>query len=501
MSIPQALMTGVDNNESQDLLIETDVLEPNVLNRSQAVFVIPKKGTVLDSKSALKMRVNWEGYADATNTDVGGKLFSGLLGMIKNTRLYASGQLISRLDNAGEKIHLDRQFNDQEYKEQYDDTKHGSSQGFYVADGIAQSGVNGAIINSDENGGERSNASPPVISGSKYTFRGVGKSADRNGLEMFVVLDELFPMLKDFPLPVRFLKDEIRIEIDWEQDKSKWLYVAGTAVTDNLASISIDSVVLFLDYLTYNQELDNETKERINGPGISIPFRQTAVITKVMPGSATAQTDLTEDVLLGQEGRAVMKIFVAKKYPNALTGLTGGLNQGNVFQGSCRSEALLNQKYNFVVNDLLVYDRNVQSLKESYAYFSYTGEKPGTCYPEAWNYNNTYGAQTTNTDVLYSTNDGNTADQVILGRAPAVGMVQSGIKGQQNWDSVDLAKFGSKLNPQNAMRIGATPIIYRNVRDVTAGDVRTGGAVSLTIFVEYLRLFDLRGGDLSVRDL
>jgi hypothetical protein len=500
MSIPQALMTGADMNESQDLLIETDVLEPNVLNSSQAVFVIPKKGTVLDSKSALKMRVNWEGYADATDTDLGGKLFSGLLGMIKNTRLYASGQLISRLDNAGEKIHLDRQFNDQEYKEQYDDTKHGSNQGFYVADGLAQSGESGAIINSDENGGQRSNAG--VVTGSKYPFRAIGKSADKNGLEMFVVLDELFPMLKDFPLPVRFLKDEIRIEIDWEQDKSKWIYVAGTAVTDNLASVSIDSVVLFLDYLTYNQELDNETKEQINGPGISIPFRQTAVITKVLSGSAAAQTDLTEDVLLGQEGRAVMKIFVAKKYPNALAGKTNGVNQGNVFQGVCRSEALLNQKYNFVVNDLLVYDRNVENLKESYAYFSYAGERPATCYPEAWGYNATYDDQEVTTDVLYSTNDAGTADQVILGRAVTdKGTVQDGIMGQQNWDSVDLAKFGSKLNPQNAMRIGSTPIIYRNIRDITAADVRTGGAVSLTIFVEYLRLFDLRGGDLSVRDL
>ena len=39
MSIPSVLLSGV-KNESQDLTITTDVLEPNVLNTNQAVFVI-----------------------------------------------------------------------------------------------------------------------------------------------------------------------------------------------------------------------------------------------------------------------------------------------------------------------------------------------------------------------------------------------------------------------------------------------------------------------------
>tara|TARA_R110002012_G_scaffold85795_4_gene213789 strand:+ start:4863 stop:6353 length:1491 start_codon:yes stop_codon:yes gene_type:complete len=496
MSIPDVLKANFDN-ESQDLSIETDVLEPNVLNSAQAVFVIPKKGSVLDSKSALKMRVNWPGYANGTTSDVGGKLFSGLLGMIKNARLYASGQLISRLDKAGEKIHLDNQFDSQEFKEQYCDTKHGSSQGFYVANGVANSGLNGAIINADENNGKRNGG---AIEDTKYYFRGIG--VGNNGLEMFVMLDELFPMLKDLQLPVRFLKDEIRIEIDWEQDKSKWLYVGGTALGGGnaLSAVTITDVVMFLDYITYNPEMDAELESTINDTGLSIPFRQTAVITKVLPGNL-ANATVKEDVLLGMEGRAVMKVYVSKKYPDALNGKTNNVNQGNVFQGVCRSERLLNQKYNFVVNDLLIYDRDVSNNKEGYAYFSYAGEKSATCYPDAWEQNNNYDTATVATDVLYTTIDAGGADQVILGNTVVdAGTVKDGIMGQQNWDAVDLSKYGSSLNPQNAMRIGSTPIIYRLERD-TQNDVRTGGAVSLTVFVEYLRLFDLRGGDLSVRDL
>ena len=76
MSIPPVLLSGV-KNESQDLHITTDVLEPNVLNTNQAVFVIPKKASVLDSKSALKVRVNDTAYRNNGTKIVGGKLFSG----------------------------------------------------------------------------------------------------------------------------------------------------------------------------------------------------------------------------------------------------------------------------------------------------------------------------------------------------------------------------------------------------------------------------------------
>ena len=118
MSIPAVLLSNV-KNESQNVEVTTDVLEPNSLSQNRVVFVIPKKADVLDSKSALKIRVSWESYTDADRRDISGKWFSGLLGMIKNARLYAAGQLISDLRHAGEKIHLDKCFKSQEFREEY----------------------------------------------------------------------------------------------------------------------------------------------------------------------------------------------------------------------------------------------------------------------------------------------------------------------------------------------------------------------------------------------
>lgn len=509
MSIPPVLLSGV-HNESQDLMITTDVLEPNVLNSVQAVFVIPKKASVLDSKSALKVRVNWTAWDNNTDADVYGKLFSGLLGLIKNARLYASGQLISDLRHAGEKIHLDNQFKSQEYKENYCDVKHGSISGFRLSDDKLQSGASGSIVVDDLE--SRTIAAPSVIS-APFQFRGIGHKEDQtraqatergdDGLEMFLLLEELFPMLKDIQLPVRHLKDEIRIEIDWEQDKTKWLIGTGAALPANWAdSVEINNVVMFLDYITYNPEIDSALEQTLKTSGVSIPFRQTAVITKQLAGNLAAETDRSEDVLLGMEGRSVMKVYCAKKYPKVLTGLTGNENQGYAFQGECRSERLLGEKFNMVVNDLLIFDRDVENNHEGYNYLSYAGEKSYTAFPESFEYNDNYGAVNVNNDVLYSTNDAGANDQPILGRAGTIGYVKDGIRGQQNYIGIDLAKFGNKGgdNPMNGMRIGATPIILR-IKRTTENNVRTGGAVQLVIFVEYLRLFDLRDGELGIRDL
>lgn len=510
MSIPSVLQNGV-RNESQDLTINTEVLEPNTHNSVQSVFVLPKKGSVLDSKSALKFRVNWSNYASGTTTDVGGKLFSGVLGAIRNARLYASGQLISDLRHAGEKIHLDNMWKSQEYKEEYCDPKHLSESGFCIAEDTAQSGLHGAICSADRFD-NRTAGDKLCPTHNKPYFRGIGTSADKNGIESFLLLEEMFPMLKDIQLPVRFLKDEIRIEIDWEQDKTKWLFVSGTPVTDNLASVTIDEAVLFLDYITYNPTIDASLEATLSESGVSIPFRQTAVITAQL-APMTGAGEVSEDILMGQEGRAVMKVYCAKKYANVCDDTIGGtanaVNPAFTFQGDCRSDRLTDEKFNLIVNDLLILDRECVNNHEAYAYFSEAGEGMATCYPNAWEENTAYTnagmAVAPTTDILYNTNVADNADQPILSHASATkGIVQAGIWGTQNWIGFNVGQgYGSGLNPANAMRIGATPLRLRIKRtgDALAPTHKINSAVAITCFVEYLRLFDLRDGEVAVRDL
>tara|TARA_R100000951_G_scaffold115117_1_gene122154 strand:+ start:8192 stop:9763 length:1572 start_codon:yes stop_codon:yes gene_type:complete len=523
MSIPSVLLSNV-KNESQNVEVITDVLEPNSLSQNRVVFVIPKKADVLDSKSALKIRVSWEDYVDATRRDLSGKWFSGLLGMIKNARLYAAGQLISDLRNAGEKIHLDKCFKSQEFREEYCDLKTGGNSRFQISEktdlwntASANSSVNGSIRNVDS--GLRSLAEP--------YFRGIGLENDKNGFEFFVLLEELFPMMKDIQLPVRHLADEVRIEIDFEQDQDNYLFATGTnlvaggqAQTFPVANrrITIQDCVLFLDFIKYDDSISGALEQQLNTQGVSVPFRQTAIITQALPPLGDNVVNNSNDVLLGQEGRSVMKIFCAKKYAKSQQGLRAGINQTWNFQGECRSEALLNEEVQCVINGLQMFDRNVVNNHEKYSYLSFAGESSFCAFPDAYEYNHNYNAVADATDVLYSRGSGAQATNrcnTLVGRpnlfvgdsagtiatGGGVGFWKDGTMGSQNYIGIDCAKYSNGGdNPMNGLRIGATPIVFRLQRD-SGADNRTKSAVSLTFFVEYLRLFDLRNGMVGVRDL
>lgn len=508
MSIPSVLLSNV-RNESQNVEVTTDVLEPNSLTQQRVVFVIPKKADVLDSKSALKMRVSWETFADATLSDVSGKWFSGLLGIIKNARLYAAGQLISDLRQAGENIHLHKCFKSQEFREEYCDLKTGGNSQFLVSERIDtsgrapfRSGVNGSIRNLDR--GLRSQAEP--------FFRGVGLEADKNGFEFFILLEEMFPMLKDIQLPVRHLEDEVRIEIDFEADQTEFLFVAGAQVNPR-PKITIQDCVLFLDFIKYDESISAALEEQLSTSGVSIPFRQTALITQALPGLGNNANN-SSDILLGQEGRSIMKIYCAKKYAKTQAGLMGGINQTQNFQGVCRSEALLNEEFQVIINGLQMFDRNVSNNHEKYSYLSMAGESEFCAFPDSFEYNDNYSAVDVATDILYTTNSANDRGNTMVGRdnindgsdtgvvpASAIGYWKDGTRGSQNYIGVDCAKYANGGdNPMNGLRCGSTPIVFRLLRS-SATDNRTKSSVGLTFFVEYLRLFDLRNGQVGVRDL
>ena len=523
MSIPAVLLSNV-KNESQNVEVTTDVLEPNSLSQNRVVFVIPKKADVLDSKSALKIRVSWESYTDADRRDISGKWFSGLLGMIKNARLYAAGQLISDLRHAGEKIHLDKCFKSQEFREEYCDLKTGGNSRFQVSEktdlwnaGSAKSSVNGSIRNVDS--GLRSLAEP--------YYRGIGTEQDKNGFEFFVLLEELFPMMKDIQLPVRHLQDEVRIEIDFEQDQDNYLFASatnldagGTGITLPLASrkVRIQDCVLFLDFIKYDDSISAALEEQLNTTGVSVPFRQTAIITQALPVLGNNAVNNSNDVLLGQEGRSVMKIYCAKKYAWTQAGLRDGINQTWNFQGECRSEALLNEEVQCVINGLQMFDRNIVNNHEKYSYLSFAGESSFCAFPDSYEYNHNYNAVADATDVLYSEGSGVQATartNTMLGRpncfvgdtggtlatGGGVGFWKDGTCGSQNYIGIDCAKYSNGGDtPLNGLRIGATPIVFRLQRD-SGTDTRTKSSVGLTFFVEYLRLFDLKSGMVGVRDL
>ncbi len=74
--------------------------------------------------------------------------------------------------------------------------------------------------------------------------------------------------------------------------------------------------------------------------------------------------------------------------------------------------------------------------------------------------------------------------------------------GRQNYLAVNLAKYMSGAeNPINAMRIGSTPVIF-SLKYNGANDADTSArSGNLYFFVEYLKVMNLKNGEINIADL
>ena len=294
---------------------------------------------------------------------------------------------------------------------------------------------------------------------------------------------------------------------------------------------------MILDFLTYNDEVLAQIKATIfgDGPGINMPYREVALVRKNI--ALATNTLQVNDFAIGMTGRAVQKIFVAK-----VMDVQG--NDVNNLMGDCRSDLLAGQDWNIRVNDLMIYDRNVNNRAEEFNYIQQTGEAQFTCPPATFerrdstihtNYvvaDNVWGASE---EIAKRNNTlANVAGQVNSAGSPYVGNTYSrpasgyplakanlvsttaGLAvseanvaeqrmGRQNYLSVNLAKYMDQETPLNAVRVGSTPIIFTLSKNATApllNDVNTTGQTgTIYFFVEYLKMLNLKNGEVSVMDL
>ena len=89
---------------------------------------------------------------------------------------------------------------------------------------------------------------------------------------------------------------------------------------------------------------------------------------------------------------------------------------------------------------------------------------------------------------------------------PGTAVTQANLKqqrmGRQNYLAINLAKYmkGAE-NPINAMRIGSTPVIFTLKYDGTNDANTTSKTGNLYFFVEYLKVMNLKNGEVNIADL
>ena len=523
--LPQTLLNAT-NNEDQTLEIHSEILEP--LSHSQTIcrFEIPHKN-ILDADSCLI----WKVYCDGKANNFQGDAFTavpllnvGLYDTIKRARLYVNGKIISELNEVGKYLAIQNDFVPQEVKTEVND--YFSYANNEIKNQGGQITLSGAKMMRTPNDKELG----PKVSQVGHHYE----------VEASLKLHQLFAVLKDAQLDTNNIEGKIMIEIDWSPNNMNNAVYAGTNAqahtNDEYRQLRVEEPRLILDFLTYNAEVQAQIRNSIwgEGGGINMPFREVALVRKTL-NAVGAGAGAKLDLSMGMTGRAVQKIYVAKVMNTAQAG-----NDRPGVYGDCRSDLLPNQKWNIRVNDLMIYDRDVDNRAEEFNYLQQTGEKQYTCPPSTFGirnagigdggnrtannddiwvqdgaiaYENTTGANlggagnivncpTRDTDELGSNYQGGS---VVLNTSTPVNMprTREQVCGRKNYIGVNLAKYNTGAeSPLNAMRIGSTPIIFNLNYSGTANDALTSQVAGTCYFwVEYLKLMNLKNGQITIMDM
>ena len=335
--LPSVLQTNA-TDENQSTMVESIIQEADnhtwVNNQfGKTRFVVAKKGTALAPNGALIWKFKWSAY-DATADRMCSPLkLSGGVSALQNCRLYLGGKLISEVREVGQRIALDNSFIPYDAQCEVIDTKLGSNRQFYIDN-------TGDVRLADD------------VNSSAVGFRGITDS-DSSNLECSVRIDQLFPVLKDTMLP-SFLDGDIIIEIDWNGVFTEVMNEiddgGGDAFTATERVFEVIRPRLHLNYITMADEVANALRQNILSPsGMSIPYRQQVLVQSVLNPITTNDTAGTQDIQLGFNNRSVMKIYVQKIS-----------NVANSLLRQTRSDGLLQEEVQLVVNNRNLFDREVK---------------------------------------------------------------------------------------------------------------------------------------------
>ncbi len=518
MSLLPSTLLNATSNEDQTLEIHSEILEPLAHSQNITRWEIPHKN-ILDSDSVMIWNVHTN-YPATTNGGVAYDdhvalpyLNAGLYECIKRARLFVNGKIISELNEVGKYLTLKNDFTPHEVKTEVNDF-------FSYANHEIKN--NGGKIEHD--GGKMLRTPNDKQIGPKVEAKGHAYK-----VEASIKLHQLFAILKDAQLDTNNIEGKIMIEIDWNSNNSvatkPTCIFAGANDVDADKVISVDNPRLILDFLTYNAEVQAQIRNTIwgDGAGVNMPFREVALVRKTL-NIPTGVTSV--DINMGMTGRAIQKIWVAK-----VMNCDG--NDVNILNGDNRSDLLEGQKWNVRINDLMIYDRDVDNRAEEFNYLQQTGEKQYTCVPSAYEMRN---ATKANRNTYTASDDDFVADAYnvafqnatpVSGNFPAncpngdmeflgeeanvrldgstaiaVANAKNQICGRQNYLGINLAKYKSGAeSPLNAMRVGSTPIVF-NLTYGQGNDANTtdkGGTIFF--WVEYLKLMNLKNGQISVMDM
>ena len=540
-SIPDVLRADMTNQEIMvSVDTETALIEPTShrytsSNGGRTTFIIPPKGVADMANSALV----WELVSTEGDGVVAYSFLAGGLGAIQRMTLRSGGQILSQVEDVALYSLIKKQYNDQDYKTGVLDARHKSSNAIEHRVAPAKIATSAATVAfhqiynpecdqvSTFGKAYNTGANNHAVQVSKTLSNVAGR-----GAECVVRLNEIFPIFNSRTnLPV-FAMASMELEIEWAQaGQSAANGGTGANQTDScLISAAIPTTAagrvvrtevtmaanpfLMMDFIHYPEEQMDQIRQQIDTTGIVVPFIEMVATRGVNPESQTAVgggADTYERIesnhILGMAGKEIESIFIQKDFNdrslNGLAEIDGNYNQvythRNVLTNKLKSQAIPGEEYNFLINNVRIYNQDVGNKALAHHYLSQCEPRGFQCLDAQYD--------TTGYDVnkckelLDSEWQGGalTAQTIDLGRSKPY------LAGTMSPIGLNLKKY-NVLRPTlgNGMRIGSAPIqlSYSRVAIGSAAGAASSlrGAVDLNIYIEFKRTLRIHSTGVQVVD-
>ena len=416
----------------QTMNIETNQLDPIVINQNFARFVLERKG-ILDVGSTFTFSVH------PTDTANGDKqcflpVKTGIHSLIKRAVLKVGTKVLATSDDYNFYQTIKRAFKTNEEKAQKDLVKVGSLD----------------VMEPDNQGTGKYQMKSVIYSNATTSTidPALALTVSETDCPVFSIkLSELFPMMKNVQLPLYLIAENVSIELSFSSQPAgtegvisvfKDGYTAGTGM-----KVGTDNVKFLADYLTYeNERMDATAKLVMSDTGLVMPYEDliltSSTVPKVAPdptGTAVVSQSVVRD--LGLSGRNVRSIVLHDHIVghNTLVGVYGS-NAYNVPDA-----------YNWRINDKLVYSRDVINEARKQNQLSHVFSTNINC----------LNVEYSNDLITNKQAPNNVKNQDIIKDNTFEGKDMTELQGQLHFEGVDLSV--SPLNVAGAgMMVGQKPV-------------------------------------------
>lgn len=325
----------------ESMNVETNQLDPVIINQSFCRFVLEKKG-ILDVGSVVTLSVHPVTAGDS-------KAFlptkTGIHSLIKKAVLKAGTKVISQVDDYGHYITMKRAFRTNEEKEMKDLVKVGSSD---------------TLMPSIQGDGKYAmKACDYATATAAASYPALALRTSQTECPVFSIrISELFPMMRNIQLPLYLIDEHISIELTFNTQGAAQTgiianfdqaYVGDTSITVGTANVKF-----LADYLTYSSARMDATAQKVmSATGLVMPYEDIILTTASVPAAnpAPTGTDVVKQTIsrdLGLSSKVVRSLLV---HDHAVA---------DALQGNYSSDAhRVSDEYNFRINDQRVYARDI----------------------------------------------------------------------------------------------------------------------------------------------